>query len=85
MLDIDAPGGVIVSTVAPEGPADEAGMEPGGVIVTYAGEAVENSLDLQRRVVGTRPGCTGIGQRQRCPISALPLTFGPLAGVFLPP
>ena len=33
--------------------------EPGDVIVAYAGEPVEDSLDLQRRVVGTRPG-TGV-------------------------
>ena len=56
VLGLDAPGGVIVSTVAPEGPADEAGIEPGDVIVAYAGDPVEDSLDLQRRVVGTRPG-----------------------------
>ena len=56
VLGLDAPGGIIVSTVAPEGPADEAGIEPGDVIVAYAGDPVEDSLDLQRRVVGTRPG-----------------------------
>ena len=56
VLGLDAPRGVIVSTVAPAGPAEEAGLEPGDVIVGYAGEPVENSLDLQGRVVATRPG-----------------------------
>ena len=59
VLGLDALRGVIVSTVAPHGPADEAGIESGDVIVAYAGEPVEDSLDLQRRVVGTRPG-TGV-------------------------
>ncbi len=58
VLGLDEPRGVIVSTVTPDGPADEADMEPGDVIVAYAGEPVEDTLDLQRRVVGTRPGTT---------------------------
>ena len=56
VLGLDARRGVIVSTVAPNGPPEEAGLEPGDVIVAYAGEPVENSLDLQGRVVATRPG-----------------------------
>ena len=55
VLGLDALRGVIVSTVTPDGPADEAGIESGDFIVAYAGEPVEDSLDLQRRVVGTRP------------------------------
>ena len=56
VLGLDEPRGVIVGMVAPDGPADEAGMEPGDVIVAYAGEPVEDSQDLQSRVVATRPG-----------------------------
>ena len=56
VLGLDDPRGVVVSTVAPGGPADEADMEPGDVIVAYAGEPVDDSGDLQRRVVATRPG-----------------------------
>ena len=59
VLGLDALRGVVVTTIAPDGPADEAGIEPGDVIAPYAGEPVEDSLDLQRRVVGTRPG-TGV-------------------------
>ena len=56
VLGLDALRGVIVSTVAPDGPADEAGIESGDVIVAYAGEPVEDSLgDLQRRG-GRHPG-----------------------------
>ncbi len=56
LLGLDTPRGVVVSTVVPEGPAAAADMLPGDVIVAYADEPVEDSLDLQRRVVATRPG-----------------------------
>lgn len=56
VLGLDAPRGVIVSTVAPDGPAEAAGLAPGDVIVGYAGEPVEDARDLQGRVVTTRPG-----------------------------
>ena len=56
VLGLDEPRGVIVSTVAPGGPAHAADMAPGDVIVAYAGEPVEDSADLQGRVVATRPG-----------------------------
>ena len=51
-----APQGVIVLTVVPDGPANNADIPPGDVIVAYADEPVEDSLDLQRRVVATPPG-----------------------------
>ena len=56
VLGLDEPRGVVVSTVAPDGPANEADMEPGDIIVAYAGEPVEDSQGLQSRVVATRPG-----------------------------
>ena len=56
LLGLDAPRGVLVSSVVPDGPAAAAAVEPGDVIVAYAGEAVTGSEDLQRRVVATRPG-----------------------------
>ena len=37
VLGLDALRGVIVSSLAPDGPADEAGIEPGDVIAAYAG------------------------------------------------
>ena len=50
--------GAIVSAVAEDGPAGAAGMRPGDVIVAYDGEPIEDTRDLQNRVVNTRPGTT---------------------------
>ena len=41
-----APQGVIVSTVVPDSPANNADIQPGDVIVAYADEPVEDFLDL---------------------------------------
>jgi len=48
--------GAIVSSVQNGGPADAGDVEPGDVIVRYNGERVENTEDLQSKVVTTRPG-----------------------------
>ena len=50
--------GAIVSRVTPDGPADKADMQPGDVIIAYNGERVQNTEDLQSRVVATQPGTT---------------------------
>ena len=50
--------GAIVQSVVEGGPADAADMQPGDVIVRYNGERVENTEDLQARVVATLPGTT---------------------------
>ena len=50
--------GAIVSSVPEGGPADAAGMQPGDVVVRFDGDAIENTRDLQSRVVATRPGTT---------------------------
>ena len=50
--------GAIVSSVQPDGPADRADMQPGDVIISYGGERIENTQDLQGRVVATQPGTT---------------------------
>lgn len=50
--------GAIVSSVPEGGPAAAAGMQPGDVVIRFDGEPVENTRDLQARVVGTRPGTT---------------------------
>ena len=55
VLGLDEPNGVAVSDVSDGGPADEAGIRPGDVIVAYNGEPVENTEDLQARVVATAP------------------------------
>ena len=48
--------GAVVSSVVPDAPADAAGMEPGDVIIRYNGERVNDTQDLQDRVVRTPPG-----------------------------
>jgi serine protease Do len=48
---LDRPRGALVSQLAPGGPAEKAGVEPGDVIVEFAGQAIETSADLPH-VVG---------------------------------
>lgn len=55
-LGLSERAGAIVSTVPAGGPADKADVQPGDVIVRYNGERVENTQDLQGRVVATPPG-----------------------------
>jgi serine protease Do len=55
VLGLDEPYGVTVNSVNDDGPADDAGMRPGDVIVAYDGDPVGNTEDLQARVVATAP------------------------------
>ena len=57
-LGLTSESGAVVSAVAEDGPAAAAGMRPGDVIVAYDGEPIDNTRDLQNRVVATRPGTT---------------------------
>jgi hypothetical protein len=50
----NAEGALIVSTTA-GGPAAQAGIRAGDIIVRYGGNAVANSNDLRRRVMTTAP------------------------------
>jgi serine protease Do len=50
--------GALVAAVQRGGPADRAGVQPGDVLLSLNGQAVENSADLARLVAGTRPGET---------------------------
>ena len=58
VLGLDESRGVVVSSVEPDGPADQGGMQAADVIVEYDGDPVEDTRDLQNRVVATRPGTT---------------------------
>ena len=58
VLGLSETGGVLVNTVTADGPADQAGIRPGDVVVGYSGEAVSRTEELQSRVVATRPGTT---------------------------
>jgi serine protease Do len=48
--------GAIVSMVQPGGPADQANVQPGDVIISFNGERIENTQNLQSLVVVTSPG-----------------------------
>ncbi|MBW3535518.1 MAG: trypsin-like peptidase domain-containing protein [Gemmatimonadetes bacterium] len=48
--------GILVQGVEPGGPAEEAGLEPGDVIVAVDGVQVATAGDLQQRIAQSRPG-----------------------------
>ncbi len=76
---LSEPMGAMVSTIQPDGPADESDLELGDVIVSYDGERVENVADLQRKVFDTQPGTrVDLGvYRDREP-TMVPITVGEL-------
>lgn len=58
VLGLPEHGGISVGEVSRGGPADQAGIEPGDVIVRFDGEPVGETRELQNRVVATAPGTT---------------------------
>ncbi len=48
--------GALISGVNPNGPADKAGIQPGDVVVEFAGRPVKDSDSLVAMVVSTKPG-----------------------------
>jgi len=55
-FDLDRPRGALVSAVEKDGPADEAGIKPGDVILEVGDQPIEQSVDLSSIVAKTRPG-----------------------------
>ncbi|MEE4278028.1 MAG: DegQ family serine endoprotease [Halieaceae bacterium] len=53
---LDRPRGALVSQLAPDGPAAEAGLEPGDIIVEFDGEPIDTSADLPHVVGLLAPG-----------------------------
>jgi len=53
---LSRPEGAIVNAVEPNGPADEAGLKQGDVILSFNGRHVEKTADLPRYVAETAPG-----------------------------
>jgi len=53
---LDKPHGALVGQVMAEGPAQEAGVKAGDIIVTFNGQPVQHSSDLPLMVGRTRPG-----------------------------
>jgi serine protease Do len=57
-LGVQQGRGALISTVAPDGPADRAGLARGDVIVEFNGRPVNGDTELVSMVVGTKPGTT---------------------------
>ena len=55
-LGMDTPRGFIVGDVVEDGPADEAGLQEGDVVVSLNGENVRNFLDFRIAIANTMPG-----------------------------
>jgi serine protease Do len=55
-FDLDRPMGALIAQLAPGGPAEGAGFEPGDVIVEFAGQPIDTSADLPHVVGLLRPG-----------------------------
>lgn len=53
---LSSPNGALVSNVEKNGPADQAGLEPGDVIVKFNGQAIDRSSDLPPMVASVKPG-----------------------------
>ena len=49
-------GGVLISDVMKDSPAEAAGMQPGDIIVEFTGAEIKEVTDLQRRVAAVEPG-----------------------------
>ena len=53
---LDRPRGALISQLAPEGPAEDAGLEPGDIILEFDGEEIDTSSDLPHVVGLIAPG-----------------------------
>jgi len=57
-LGLDIENGAVVQLVSENSPAERAGLQPGDVIIEYAGHDVDGSADLRNQVGLTRAGET---------------------------
>ena len=55
-LGLDAARGALVSSVTDDGPADEAGIERGDVLIAIDGNPIDDSNELRNRIAATKPG-----------------------------
>ena len=55
-LGLEEAQGVLLSSVTPDGPADEAGLEVGDIILEWDGDEISDSISLQRAVADTVVG-----------------------------
>jgi serine protease Do len=64
-LGLEEPHGALVGSLVPDGPAARAGLQQGDVILSFNGQAIEDSRDLTQRVGATRVGETARLEIQR--------------------
>ena len=83
-LDLPVDEGAYIVDVSPDGPAEAAGIEAGGVIVSFAGEDVTGQDQLGELIHAHRPGdevevvvVTSVGDRQTVTVE-LGLNPGPI-------
>ncbi|MCO5100140.1 MAG: DegQ family serine endoprotease [Burkholderiaceae bacterium] len=57
-LGLDRPSGALVRSIEQGGPAENAGLEVGDIILKFDGKTIDRSSDLPRMVGATRPGST---------------------------
>lgn len=55
-FQLDRPRGALVAQVMPGGPADDAGIRAGDIVVRFAGKDIQQSGDLPHVVGGIKPG-----------------------------
>ena len=48
-------GGILVTAIVPEGPAQQAGLLPGDILVQLNGQKIENARELMNLIAGTAP------------------------------
>jgi serine protease Do len=58
LASFDVQGGVLIEDIIEGGPADQAGLKPGDVIVELGGEATDSAAQLRQRIAHTDPGET---------------------------
>lgn len=84
-LGLKTASGALVRSVDPEGPARKAGIEPGDIVLSFAGNKVARMSDLPRLVGKTQPGRTESievwrrGERLRLSVSVAELVAEPQA------
>ncbi len=57
-LGLERPAGALVRSIEQGGPAENAGVEVGDIILKFDGKEIDRSSDLPRMVGGTKPGST---------------------------
>jgi serine protease Do len=89
-LGLKTASGALVRSVDPEGPARQAGIEPGDIVLSFAGNKVARMSDLPRLVGKTQPGRTESievwrrGEKLRLTVSVVELVAEPQAQAATP-